>query len=103
MERLGYRVVNVGERDIRMGYSDFARRTEGSPFTYLSANIIDRKTQEPVFEPHTVIEVVAPDGSPSFETRRTGPADEAERIGRDAGADLRDQAGAAFFAALGEA
>ena len=47
--------------------------------------------------------VVAPDGSPSFETRLTGPEDEAERIGRDAGADLRDQAGPAFFAALGDA
>jgi 2',3'-cyclic-nucleotide 2'-phosphodiesterase/3'-nucleotidase len=62
MERLEYRVVNVGERDIRMGYAEFARRTEGSPFTYLSANIIDRKTAKPVFEPHTVVEVVAPDG-----------------------------------------
>lgn len=62
MEQMGYRVVNVGERDIRMGYSEFARRTEGSPFTYLSANIVDRKTQKPVFEPHTVIEAVAPDG-----------------------------------------
>jgi 2',3'-cyclic-nucleotide 2'-phosphodiesterase (5'-nucleotidase family) len=61
MEQLGYRIVNVGERDIRMGYSEFARRTEDSPFTYLSANIVDRKTQEPIFEPHTVIEVVAPD------------------------------------------
>jgi hydroxymethylbilane synthase len=47
--------------------------------------------------------VVAPDGSASFETRRTGPEDEAERIGGDAGADLRTQAGPAFFAALGEA
>ncbi len=47
--------------------------------------------------------VVAPDGSVSFETRRTGPEDEAEGIGGDAGADLRAQAGPAFFAALGEA
>jgi 2',3'-cyclic-nucleotide 2'-phosphodiesterase (5'-nucleotidase family) len=62
MERLEYRVVNVGERDIRMGYAEFARRTEGSPFTYLSANIIDRKTEKPVFKPHTVVEVAAPDG-----------------------------------------
>lgn len=62
MDRLGYRVVNVGERDIRMGYAEFARRTAGSPFTYLSANIIDRKTEKPVFTPHTVVEVASPDG-----------------------------------------
>jgi len=62
MERLGYKVINVGERDIRMGYPDFARRTEGTPFKYVSANIIDRQTKEPVFDPHAVVEVAAPDG-----------------------------------------
>jgi 2',3'-cyclic-nucleotide 2'-phosphodiesterase (5'-nucleotidase family) len=62
MERLGYRVINVGERDIRMGYPDFARRTAGTPFSYVSANIIDRQTKEPIFDPHVVVEVSDPDG-----------------------------------------
>jgi len=62
MRRLGYDAVNVGERDIRMGYPEFARRTEASDFTFLSANIVDRKTKKPIFEPHTVIETTAADG-----------------------------------------
>jgi 2',3'-cyclic-nucleotide 2'-phosphodiesterase (5'-nucleotidase family) len=61
MERLGYRVVNVGERDIRMGYPEFARRTAGTSLRYISANIVDRKTKKPIFEPHVVIEAPAPD------------------------------------------
>jgi 2',3'-cyclic-nucleotide 2'-phosphodiesterase/3'-nucleotidase len=63
MDQLGYEIVNVGERDIRMGYPEFARRTDGSPFTYISANIVDRKTKKPIFQPHAVVEVAAPDGS----------------------------------------
>lgn len=62
MDRLGYQVVNVGERDIRMGYSEFARRTAGTPFQYVSANIVDRKTKQPIFAPHTVVEAVSPNG-----------------------------------------
>ncbi len=63
MERLGYQVVNVGERDIRAGYPEFARRTEGTPFTYISANILDRKTQEPVFPRYAVVDAVSTDGT----------------------------------------
>ena len=63
MERLGYQVVNVGERDIRMGYPDFVRRTEGSAFQFISSNIVDRRTKKPIFDPHAVVEVAAADGS----------------------------------------
>ncbi len=62
MERLGYQVVNVGERDIRMGYAEFARRTADTPFQYISANIVDRKTKKPVFPPHAVVDAVSSDG-----------------------------------------
>jgi 2',3'-cyclic-nucleotide 2'-phosphodiesterase (5'-nucleotidase family) len=57
MEKLGYEVVNVGERDIRMGYDDFRRRTEEAPFRFISANIVDKETKKPVFEPRTVVEL----------------------------------------------
>lgn len=63
MERLGYQVVNVGERDIRMGHAEFARRTADTSFAYVSANIVDRKTKEPIFAPHVVVEALSPDGS----------------------------------------
>jgi len=62
MERLGYQVVNVGEREIRMGYPEFARRTEGSTLRFISSNVVDRKTKEPVFPTHAVVEALSPDG-----------------------------------------
>ena len=45
--------------------------------------------------------VVAPDGSACFDATRSGPQAQAEALGRDAAAELRDRAGEAFFAALG--
>ena len=47
--------------------------------------------------------VVAPDGSARFDAERSGPKSDAEALGRDAAAELRRRAGAAFFAALGGA
>ncbi len=62
MDRLGYQVVNVGERDIRMGYAEFARRTVDTPFQYISANIVDRKSKKPIFPSHAVVDAVSSDG-----------------------------------------
>jgi hypothetical protein len=62
MGRLGYQVVNVGERDIRAGYSPFARRVKGSKIRFISANIVDKGTQEPIFPPHAVVDAMSPDG-----------------------------------------
>lgn len=69
MKKLGYSVINVGERDIRLGYPEFARRTADADFEFISANIIDREKKEPVFPPHAVIEAVSADGK---STRRIG-------------------------------
>jgi hydroxymethylbilane synthase len=41
--------------------------------------------------------VVKPDGSEAHETEREGPARDAERLGADAGTELRGRAGADFF------
>jgi hydroxymethylbilane synthase len=41
--------------------------------------------------------ILKPDGSESFETTRNGAAADAARLGGDAGAELRAQAGADFF------
>ena len=62
MELLGYEVVNVGERDIRMGYDEFAKRTEGSKFRFISANIVRKDNQEPIFDPHAVVEAASAEG-----------------------------------------
>jgi 2',3'-cyclic-nucleotide 2'-phosphodiesterase (5'-nucleotidase family) len=57
MGRLDYKVVNVGERDIRMGYEQFAALTEGSELTYISANIVKKGSGEPIFEPYAIVEL----------------------------------------------
>src|SRR5262245_15912051 len=72
MGRLGYSVVNVGDRGVRLGYADFAKRTQGTPFTYVSANIVDRKSREPVFAPHAVVEAKAPSGKAKVTVGVTG-------------------------------
>ncbi len=62
MDRMGYEVINVGERDIRTGYDEFLRRTKGADFQFTSANIVRQDNLEPVFPPHVVVEV-GDDGS----------------------------------------
>ncbi len=44
--------------------------------------------------------VLTPDGRTVHETSRAGPVSDAERLGRDAGEELRRRAGPNFFAAL---
>ena len=41
--------------------------------------------------------IAKPDGSALFDTRRRGPAAEAEAMGKDAGRELRNTAGPGFF------
>jgi hydroxymethylbilane synthase len=42
--------------------------------------------------------ILKPDGSEAFETMRSGDVGDAGRLGADAGRELRDRAGADFFA-----
>jgi hydroxymethylbilane synthase len=42
--------------------------------------------------------IVKPDGSEAFETTRRGPANDAERLGSDAGQELKGKAGPDYFA-----
>lgn len=62
MADLGYLVVNVGERDVKQGYDTFARRTGSSPLRFISANLIDKETQQPVLPTHALVEARSPDG-----------------------------------------
>jgi len=59
---MDYAVVNIGERDVKHGYESFAKRAGDSRLRFISANIIDKSTGEPVFEPHAVVEAEAPVG-----------------------------------------
>ena len=42
--------------------------------------------------------IVKPDGSEAFETTRSGPVSDAERLGSDAGRELKGKASPDFFA-----
>jgi 2',3'-cyclic-nucleotide 2'-phosphodiesterase (5'-nucleotidase family) len=72
MHRLGYEVVNVGERDIRMGYEEFQRRIEAAPFHFISANIVRHDTLQPVFEPHVIVEASSADEASRVRVGVTG-------------------------------
>ena len=42
--------------------------------------------------------IIKPDGSAAFETARNGAVGDAERLGSDAGRELKSRAGSDFFA-----
>lgn len=62
MAHMGYQVVNVGERDIRLGYDEFMKRAAEMQFKFVSANVVDRKTGKAVFPSHVVVDAASPDG-----------------------------------------
>ena len=62
MNRLGYRVVNVGERDLMLGYDTYRERTATAKFPTISANIVRKDTGEPVFRPYEIVEMSARGG-----------------------------------------
>jgi 2',3'-cyclic-nucleotide 2'-phosphodiesterase (5'-nucleotidase family) len=64
MERLGYKAINVGERDLNLGYDDFIKRTEGLKVPFLSTNIVKQGTKDPVFAPFVIINVKGTSGKP---------------------------------------
>lgn len=64
MKTLGYKAVNVGERDLMLGYDDFVKRTQGLGMTFISTNIVKQGTKDPIFPPYTVFEVKGTSGKP---------------------------------------
>lgn len=64
MKALGYKAINVGERDLMLGYDDFINRTKALGLTFVSTNIVKQGTKEPVFAPYTIFEVKGTSGKP---------------------------------------
>jgi 2',3'-cyclic-nucleotide 2'-phosphodiesterase (5'-nucleotidase family) len=62
MKKLGYKAVNIGERDLNLGYDDFIKRTKGLPMSFISTNIVKQGTKEPVFSPFAVVDVKGTSG-----------------------------------------
>jgi 2',3'-cyclic-nucleotide 2'-phosphodiesterase (5'-nucleotidase family) len=62
MVTLGYKAINVGDRDLAFGYDEFVERTHGLPMDFVSTNIVRRGTSSPVFKPYSVVEVTGTSG-----------------------------------------
>jgi len=54
---MGYDMVNVGEKDLMMGLKFLLDLTQKAKFQYVSANLIDKKTQKGVFKPYVIKEI----------------------------------------------
>jgi 5'-nucleotidase len=64
MKTLGYKAINIGERDLTLGYDDFVKRTEGLGLSFISTNIVKQGTKEPAFTPWAIVEVVGTSRKP---------------------------------------
>jgi 2',3'-cyclic-nucleotide 2'-phosphodiesterase (5'-nucleotidase family) len=64
MKTLGYKAINVGERDLTLGYDDFMTRTKGLGLNFVSTNIVKQGTKDPIFAPWTIVNVKGTSGKP---------------------------------------
>lgn len=54
---MGYDAVNVGEKDLMMGLTFLLEVTQKAKFPFLSANLVDIKTQRGFFKSHVIKEI----------------------------------------------
>ncbi len=54
---MGYDVVNVGEKDLMMGVKFLSKMSSKAKFSFVSTNLVDKKTGKPVFRPYVIKEV----------------------------------------------
>ncbi len=54
---MGYEVVNVGEKDLMMGFKFLSDMSQKAKFPFISANLVDRKTQKGIFRPYVIKEI----------------------------------------------
>ena len=54
---MGYEVVNVGEKDLMMGQKFLMDVSQKAKFQFISANLVDKKTQKGVFKPYVIKEI----------------------------------------------
>jgi len=54
---MGYDVVNMGEKDLMMGFKLLSEMSPKAKFPFISTNLIDKKTGKPVLKPYVIKEV----------------------------------------------
>jgi hypothetical protein len=69
MNRLGYQVSALGQRDLGPGWDAFAERRARAKFPFVSANLVYQDSGEPVVDPFVVQKVALRDGSKAREVR----------------------------------
>ncbi len=52
-----YDVVNVGEKDLMMGFKFLSDLSQKAKFPFISANLVDKKTKKEVFKPYVIKEI----------------------------------------------
>lgn len=52
-----YDVVNIGEKDLMMGLRFLSETAQKAKFSFISANLIDKKTQKGIFRPYVIKEI----------------------------------------------
>ncbi len=54
---MGYDAVNVGEKDLMLGAKFLSDASQKAKFSFISANLVDRKTEKGVFKPYVIKEI----------------------------------------------
>ena len=54
---MGYDVVNVGDKDLMMGFRFLSDMTQKAKFSFISANLVDKKTEKSIFKPYVIKEI----------------------------------------------
>jgi len=49
-----YNCLNLGKREFTYGLDYLQKKAKNSPFAFLSANVMDKKSQKPVFKPYII-------------------------------------------------
>ena len=72
MNTLDYAVGNLGNHEFNYGLDYLHRALSGAKFPYVNANIIDTKTQQPLFTPYLIKETTVKDKEGKTQTLRIG-------------------------------
>jgi len=72
MNSLDYSVGNLGNHEFNYGLDYLHRALAGAKFPYVNANIIDVKTQQPLFTPYLIKETTVKDKEGKPQTLRIG-------------------------------
>ncbi len=55
--QMGYDVVNVGEKDLMMGFRFLSDLSQKAKWPFISSNLVEKKTRKEVFKPYVIKEI----------------------------------------------